>query len=152
MRPISPNGIPFAGPYSATKATVVAMSECWHTELQGDNIRVSVLCPGFVKTRINESHRNKQAIYKSDSDAVEISAELSEMSKYMQSVIAAGLHPELVGERVAEAIQAKELYIFTHPNYRSMVQKRFSAIDAAFERSAASALLADVVDEDIPGF
>ena len=70
-------GIAFAGPYSATKAAVVAMSECWYTELQGDNIHVSVLCPGFVKTRINLSHRNKQAHYKSDSEPVETSAELS---------------------------------------------------------------------------
>jgi short-subunit dehydrogenase len=145
-------GIPFAGPYSATKAAVVAMSECWYTELQGDNIQVSVLCPGFVKTRINQSHRNRQAHYKSDSEPVETSAELSAMNEYMQSVIAAGLPPETVGERVVEALKAKELYIFTHPNYRAMVQKRFSAIDDAFERSASSALLAGVVDEEIPAF
>ena len=145
-------GIPFAGPYSATKAAVVAMSECWYTELQGDNIQVSVLCPGFVKTRINQSHRNRQAHYKSDSEPVETSAELSAMNEYMQSVIAAGLPPETVGERVVEALKAKELYIFTHPNYRAMVQKRFSAIDDAFERSASSALLAGVVEEEIPAF
>ncbi len=145
-------GIPFAGPYCATKAAVVAMSECWHTELQEHNIHVSVLCPGFVKTRINLSHRNRQAQYETGGDATATSAEVSAMAEYMQSVLDAGLPPEVVGERVVEAISAKELYIFTHPNYRSTVQKRFAAIDSAFERSESSPLLASVVNEELPGF
>jgi NAD(P)-dependent dehydrogenase (short-subunit alcohol dehydrogenase family) len=145
-------GIPFAGPYSATKAAVVAMAECWHAELQEHNIHVSVLCPGFVKTRINLSHRNKQAQYQTSRDATATSAEASAIADYMQTVLDAGLPPEVVGERVVEAISAKELYIFTHPNFRSAVQKRFAAIDSAFERSESSPLLASVVDEEIPGF
>jgi NAD(P)-dependent dehydrogenase (short-subunit alcohol dehydrogenase family) len=145
-------GIPFAGPYSATKAAVVAMSECWHAELQEHNIHVSVLCPGFVKTRINLSHRNKQTQYQTNRDATATSAEASAMAEYMQTVLDAGLPPEVVGERVVEAISAKELYIFTHPNFRSAVQKRFAAIDSAFERSESSLLLASVVDEELPGF
>lgn len=74
------------------------------------------------------------------------------MAEYMQSVLDAGLPPEVVGERVVEAISAKELYIFTHPNYRSAVQKRFADIDSAFERSESSPLLASVVNEELPGF
>lgn len=145
-------GLPLAGAYSASKAAVVAVSECWNSELQADNIHVSVLCPGFVKTRINESQRNKQAHYKNDSTAVEPSAERSEMGDYMQSVIDAGLAPEVVGERVLEAIEARELYIFTHPNFRPMVHKRFTGIDGAFERAEASPLLASVADQKIPEF
>ena len=54
-----------------------------------------------------------------------------------------------MGERVVEAVSNKELYIFTHPNYRKVVQKRFQAIDDAFARSESSPLLASVLDEEI---
>jgi hypothetical protein len=74
------------------------------------------------------------------------------MGDYMQSVIDAGLAPEVVGERVLEAIEARELYIFTHPNFRPMVHKRFTGIDGAFERAEASPLLASVADQKIPEF
>jgi short-subunit dehydrogenase len=144
-------GLPMAGPYSATKAAVVAMSECWQGELQADNIQVSVLCPGFVKTRINKSQRNKQAQYQAGSSRRESSAEQGALANQMQKVLDAGLPPEVVGERMLEAITAGEFYIFTHPNYRSAVQKRFTAIDRAFQKAAASPLLASVVDEEVPG-
>jgi NAD(P)-dependent dehydrogenase (short-subunit alcohol dehydrogenase family) len=143
-------GLPLASAYSASKAAVVAVSECWHGELQADGIHVSVLSPGFVKTRINQSERNKQAHYQNDTAAVP--ADTSGLGDYMQQVIDAGLAPTLVGERVLEALAAQELYIFTHPNYAPMVQKRSAAIAAAFESAKASPLLASVLDEKIPEF
>lgn len=43
-----------AGPnlavYSATKAFVTSFTEAIHEEMRGTNVRVSALCPGFVKT------------------------------------------------------------------------------------------------------
>ena len=52
---------PFLGPYNATKQAVVAISETLFKDLQavGAPIGVSVLCPGFVQTRIAESDRNR---------------------------------------------------------------------------------------------
>ena len=52
---------PFLGPYNATKQAVVAISETLFKDLQavGAPIGVSVLCPGFVQTRIAESERNR---------------------------------------------------------------------------------------------
>ena len=52
-----------------------------------------------------------------------------------------------MGERVVEAVEAREMYIFTHPMNRELVQKRSKAIDDAFARAQASPLLADVKDE-----
>jgi hypothetical protein len=74
------------------------------------------------------------------------------MADHLQKVIDAGLAPEIVGERVVEAVTAGELYIFTHPNYRKVVQARFRAIDEAFERSASSPLLQDILNEDVASF
>jgi NAD(P)-dependent dehydrogenase (short-subunit alcohol dehydrogenase family) len=146
-------GVPFAGAYTATKVAVVGMSESWHAELKPHNIQVSVLCPAFVKTRINHSHRNKPSEYKNeDQAATQSSSESSPMAEHMQKVIDAGLAPEIVGERVVEAISAGELYIFTHPNYRKAVQARFKAIDDAFERSESSPLLQHVLTEEMATF
>lgn len=146
-------GVAYGGSYTATKVAVVGMSEAWHAELQPDNIQVSVLCPGFVKTRINQSHRNKHPEYKKAEQAELESAEnVSELADHLQSVIDAGLAPEIVGERVVEAISTGELYIFTHPNYRKVTQARFKAIDDAFERSASSPLLQHILNEDIASF
>ena len=52
---------PFLGPYNATKQAVVAISETLFKDLQavGAPIGVSVLCPGFVQTRIADSERNR---------------------------------------------------------------------------------------------
>lgn len=141
-------GIPTAGAYTATKVAVVGMSESWYSELKPHNIQVSVLCPAFVKTRINLSNRNKPSELKTEK---ENSGHLnsSAAAKHMQKVIDNGLSPKLVGERVVEAVNNKELYIFTHPNYRKVLQKRFKAIDDAFARSEASPLLVDVLHEEV---
>jgi NAD(P)-dependent dehydrogenase (short-subunit alcohol dehydrogenase family) len=145
-------GIPFAGSYTASKFAVVGMSESWYSELKPHNIRVSVLCPAFVKTRINLSGRNKQPVYKDDSTTDKKSAGFAVAAKHMQTVINNGLAAEIVGERVVEALKHKELYIFTHPNYRQVLQKRFKAIDAAFQRAESSPLLFDVLNEEIADF
>ncbi len=148
-------GIPYAGAYTATKMAVVGMSESWRLELAPANIEVSVLCPAFVRTRINLSTRNKQSSYKSDnagSESKETSAQNSAMAKHMSDVVNAGLAPDLVGQRVVEAVKAKELYIFTHPNYRSVPQNRFKAMDEAFARAEGSELLADVLHQEMDRF
>ena len=142
-------GIPMAGTYTATKVAVVGMSESWYTELKPHNIQVSVLCPAFVKTRINLSSRNKPEELKSEKENSQHVAASSAIADHMQKVIDNGLAPEIVGARVVEALNNKELYIFTHPNYRKVVQKRFKAIDDAFARSESSPLLAEVLNEEV---
>jgi hypothetical protein len=60
-----------------------------------------------------------------------------------------GLDVSIVGKRVVEALNEGELYIFTHPNYRTVVQQRFDAIDAAFARAAQSPLLQHIVNQKL---
>ena len=52
--------LPFMSPYTATKHAVVGLSEALALELvmTGSPVKVSVLCPGFIKTRLIESERN----------------------------------------------------------------------------------------------
>src|SRR5262249_38725667 len=57
-RPLSGPG---RRPYKVTKHAVVALSETLHHELvqRGAKVKVSVLCPGLVNTRIMDAERNR---------------------------------------------------------------------------------------------
>jgi NAD(P)-dependent dehydrogenase (short-subunit alcohol dehydrogenase family) len=131
---VSPPGME---PYCATKFAVVAMSEGWAQQLAPKNIGVSVLCPGFVRTRINESRRNRQAAYGPDERA-------PQPPDAPPSRVLTGIPVEPVGRRVVEAVKAGELYIFTHPGSRAGVAARFERILAAFDAAEASPAMAEV--------
>jgi NAD(P)-dependent dehydrogenase (short-subunit alcohol dehydrogenase family) len=130
-------GVPGMEAYCATKFAVVAMSEGWAPQMQAHDIGVSILCPGFVKTRIHESRRNHPAAHADGSDATAIDAQMSQP-------VLTGIDVEVVAERVLEAVQDNDLYIFTHPELRAAVQQRFAAIMAAFDKAASSPSLAGV--------
>ena len=52
---------PGLGVYNVTKHSVVTLSETLYQELQqtGAPVHVSVLCPGWVNTRIHQAERNR---------------------------------------------------------------------------------------------
>ena len=139
-------GVPYNGAYTATKAAVVALSESWAGELQRKGIKVSVLCPAFVQTRIFDSERNRPVRYQTDIAKV---ADEPRFSSKAKALVENGIDVSIVGKRVVEALNEGELYIFTHPNYRAVVQERSDAIDAAFERAAQSPLLQHIVSQKI---
>ncbi|HAZ81038.1 MAG TPA: oxidoreductase [Porticoccaceae bacterium] len=139
-------GVPYSGAYTATKAAVVALSESWAGELERKGIRVSVLCPAFVQTRIYDSERNRPEQYQSDDWDIMTESSFSKRAKHL---VENGIEVSIVGKRVVEALNAGELYIFTHPNYRPFMQQQSAAIDAAFERAEKSPLLQHIVDQKI---
>ena len=51
--------LPRMGPYNASKAAVIALSETLRFELDGSGVSVSVLCPSWVRTNISTSDRNR---------------------------------------------------------------------------------------------
>jgi NAD(P)-dependent dehydrogenase (short-subunit alcohol dehydrogenase family) len=138
-------GVPYGSAYTATKVAVVGMSEAWHAELAPHNIMVSVLCPEFVKTRIHLSHRNRQERYKTNPSK---SSSGSNGKNPAKDLVENGIPTEVVGARVVEALEAGELYIFTHPAHRENAAKRGAAIDAAFARAAKSDSVAHLLDRD----
>lgn len=131
------SGLGFSA-YSASKFAVVNMSEGLATQLKPCGIGVSVLCPGFVRTRIWESGRNRQERYgparppDPASPASRLLAELAELGR-------TGLDPAVAAAQVLDAIRADELYIFTHtgPEWRAELKERFDAILAAMDRAAS---------------
>jgi NAD(P)-dependent dehydrogenase (short-subunit alcohol dehydrogenase family) len=132
---ISPPGLE---PYSATKFAVVAMSEGWAAQLAPLNIGVSVLCPGFVRTRIHESGRARQERYGGEGD---VDPGIGATRKESAQNVTHGIDPDVVGARVLEAVQANDLYIFTHPMMRAYVEARFQGILAGFDAADKSEAL-----------
>ncbi len=122
-------------PYVASKFAVVGLSEGLAWQLAPLGIGVSVLCPGFVRTRISESARNRPARYgpahRPDASSP-AAAKLAEIAARVE----AGLDPKEVAARVLAAIRAGELYVFTHPEMRGELEERFAAILAAMEKAA----------------
>ena len=53
--------IPLMSSYNAVKGAVVSFSETLRLELAHDNINVSVVCPSFFKTNLDESMRSTEA-------------------------------------------------------------------------------------------
>jgi len=111
----------FLGPYHATKFAVVAMSEVLYKDLQaaGSPVGVSVLCPGFVQTRIAESDRNRPAW------APERSVEgAEELRAVIQTMVDGGIPPAAVADRVFDAVKTNTFYILTHPELTEAIQIR----------------------------
>lgn len=132
---ISPPGME---PYSATKFAVVAMSEGWAGQLAPDNIGVSVLCPGFVSTRIHESARTRQERFG------EATAGDDEATSAAAQFVQAGIPADVVGACVLEAVRDNDFYIFTHPDMRPAVEARFQRIMEGFDRAGTRAALKGV--------
>src|SRR5213595_2442010 len=118
-------GMRWLGVYCASKFAVVGLSEALHRELAEHGIGVSVLCPMIVETKINEnSIRNRPAALRNSREAA-----VPEGAAMMGSVIG----PEEVARRVVRGIERKDLYIFTHPEQRAILQRRAARQDRMFE-------------------
>ena len=120
-------------PYPATKYAVVGMSEGLAAELKPFGIGVSILCPGFVRTNILESARNRAERYGPTTPLDTTTPRYAQFAERVRT----GMDPAEVARRVLAAIRDDELYVFTHPEMRGVVEERFRAILAAFDRAAA---------------
>lgn len=114
-------------PYHVSKHGVVTLSEGLHHEFQmiGANIRVSVLCPGWVDTRINESDRNRpKGAVPED--------KLDPMAKAFRDMVGKalkqGMKPREVAELVFKSIQENRFYILPHAHWMNMIEARMHDI------------------------
>lgn len=123
------NGHPCA-PYQVTKHAVVALSEHLHFTLaeMHAQVGVSVLCPGWVRTAILESERNRPAALQNPPRTAPRSAEEQHIGEIMMKEIAAGMPPERVADCVFEGIEAGRFYILTHDEYDPLIRSRMEAI------------------------
>lgn len=113
--------LPFMGPYTATKHAVVGISEALALELAmtGAAVKVSVLCPGFIRTRLFESERNWP-------DALGDAPVLAEsvIGDAVKGLIDGGGDPADLAQRVVDAIRAEDFFILSDPDHAWVPEAR----------------------------
>ena len=116
---------PGMGPYNVAKHGVVTLSETMSIELQMSHpeVGVSVLCPGWVRTRINESERNRPDA-ETAGELVETDEGLLALKDMVNTWIAEGLQPSHVASLVVDAIRNNRFYVLTHPEWQGMISDR----------------------------
>jgi NAD(P)-dependent dehydrogenase (short-subunit alcohol dehydrogenase family) len=120
--------LPFLSPYHATKFAVVTISESLHFELEmsGAKVKASVLCPGFVRTNIMSSERNRPAELQT---AVQPTSEAQQaLRAAIESSVVTGTPPSEVAARVVEAIREERFYVFPHPDMLVAARERMENI------------------------
>ncbi len=119
---------PFMAPYNASKHAVVTLSETLHADLQisgATGVGVTALCPGWVRTRIHESARNKPGAGPSaDAGAG------GDVKNAVEGFIANGLDPDQVAELVVDAVRTDRFYVLTNPEWIKGVTARTDRIVA----------------------
>jgi NAD(P)-dependent dehydrogenase (short-subunit alcohol dehydrogenase family) len=116
----------FMAIYAVAKAGVITLTESIRDSMAQDNIGVTVLMPGPIKSRIHESGQNRPERFRSGSGFKENEEQLA------QRVVAdSWMEPTEVGDMIVDAIQNNKLYVSTHGNWKDNVEQRFQAIMAS---------------------
>jgi NAD(P)-dependent dehydrogenase (short-subunit alcohol dehydrogenase family) len=129
------------GIYKVSKHGVVTLSETLDLELaaRGAKLKASVLCPGFVNTRIMDAERNRPQALQNAPQEQQMSPEMSIMLNVGRQLVQAGMAPSQVADMVFDAIREERFYIFTHPTTKQLVQVRME--DILQERMPTDAIL-----------
>ena len=115
--------MPGGGPYGVSKHGVLVISEALHRDLAaaGSKIHASVLCPGWVNTRIAEAERNRPATHDTahnpDHDPLPIGDALT-----------GGKDPAEVADLVFQSIEQERFYILPHAGWDEVVLGRVNAV------------------------
>ena len=110
--------------YAVTKHAVVALSESLYLSLQQRNslVKVSVLCPGLVRTNIANAERNRPAELRNE--PITMTPEMQAGLAAFKAVIEAGMPPLQVADVVFDAIMKDQFYILPHPEWTEVIQLR----------------------------
>jgi NAD(P)-dependent dehydrogenase (short-subunit alcohol dehydrogenase family) len=114
--------------YNVSKHGVVTLSETLQHDLAmvGAQIKVSVLCPGFVATRIADAERNRPDQLRNID--VPPQPEREALQEMLRALVAEGMAPSRVAEIVVEAVRADRFYILPHPEMKEIVRRRMEEI------------------------
>ncbi len=124
--------------YGLTKHAIVSLSESMRTELTQtkSKIKVSVLCPGWVSTKIYFSDAHRQDEYRDSLEDTFDEEKIEDSQSKFQAIreISPPMACEDVAEIVFKAIRRRKFYILTHSDQlmKDGVQLRFGEIFRAF--------------------
>ena len=113
---------PFGAPYNVAKHGVATLAETLFHELrvEGSNVGVTCLCPGFVNTNIVNDTASRPA----GSVGSAIDDRGDQMLELTQRVLSAGLDPEVVGQQVFDAVVNNQFWLFTDDNWDAPIMAR----------------------------
>ena len=117
---------PFGAPYNVAKHGVATLAETLFHELkvEGSNVGVTCLCPGFVNTNIVNDTASRPA----GSVGSAIDDRGDQMLELTQRVLSAGLDPEVVGQQVFDAVVNKQFWLFTDDNWDAPIMARANEV------------------------
>lgn len=130
---------PISVAYISSKFATLGVAMALRNELADTQVGISVLCPGMSATNIVATTARLRP------GAGEQGAAAA-TAQNMSGVLAGGMSPARIGERVVQAIQAGEFFIFTHPEWKAMAQAQFDEILSAFGPSADPDYAGDDID------
>jgi NAD(P)-dependent dehydrogenase (short-subunit alcohol dehydrogenase family) len=119
---------PTMGVYNVSKHAVVSLSESLYQDLKlvSDQVTASVLCPYFVATGIANSHRNRPPDLKNEEGPT--LSQLVAQAQSSKAVNSGKVTPAMIAERVFQAVDEGQFYIFSHPHALGNVATRMSDI------------------------
>lgn len=132
--------LPFGTPYAASKHAVVGLSLTIRQELEirGSRVRISVLCPGWVRTRVADSQRNWLDRLGPMPEAPE--TDRSRMFNGMvRSLVEGGMDPGEVANQVSSAVEEGRFWVLPNAEDYGAVIKDIAA-SAAEGRTPPSVL------------
>ncbi len=117
--------MPGGDTYGVSKHGVLVISEALHRDLRaaGSVIGASVLCPGWVDTKIAEAERNRPSTMASAKNPEGHALPMGDTLKQ-------GMSPAVVAEKVFGSICEERFYILPHAGWDEVVLGRVNAIVA----------------------
>jgi short-subunit dehydrogenase len=108
--------LPRMGPYNASKAAVVALSETLLFELaaEGSHVGVSVLCPSWVRTNISTSDRNRPERFAYTLDTEQMAEQAGYKAKRREQLATIAREADEVADQVCRAVREDRFYVLTH--------------------------------------
>ena len=118
---------PNMGIYNVSKHAVVSLSETLYQDLAlvTDQISASVLCPYFVPTGIHQSERNRPANLPAANASLSQRVGQSTLDK---AVVSGKVSAAEVAQKVFDAMEKNQFYIYSHPKAIGAVQTRLEDI------------------------
>ena len=115
--------LPGGGPYGVSKYGVVTLSEALAQDLQtaGSNIGASVLCPGWVNTKIGDAERNRPGDLTSEVNP-------SGQGLGIGDLLAQSKSPKELAAQVFDAGENDRLYILPHTGWDYLLREHTAAM------------------------
>jgi len=120
------------GIYVASKFAVVGLMESLREELEGQNVGVSVYCPGLVQSNLFESEKMRPAELVNEVAKPSTQPPSPQEMELFRKFMEVGMDAMAAGEQVLAGIRRNDLYILTHQEMEQPTRERMEALLASY--------------------